>query len=338
MKAMHWHKVNKEVQDEAIRWHARLCATDTSDAEYEAFSKWIAADPQHAAAFGFVEEMDEKLDSLRAVDPGGLDGLLQKNVTAPTPSVANDNLVRRRIAIAASVVMFLSLSIFTLTGSRLFSGVEHIALSAPADQFRVSRLSDGSVITLAPGASFEADLRKRQRSVSKLSGVAYFDVAPDKQRPFSIALGDHIVTVVGTEFEIGAFDAHQNIAVAEGIVSVRNTSAPPMTATHLSIGEQMSLSGQSPEGAISKVTPADVGAWRGGQFEFDGATAQTIIDRLNRFYGRSVFVIDPENPPSFQLSGILSLADPAGTAERLSELTGAEIMQIDSGEYSLSAN
>ena len=338
MKAMHWHKINKEVQDEAVKWHARLCATDASDAEYKAFSEWIAADPQHAAAYGFVEDMDEKLDLLSAVDPGGLDDLLQQDVKAPTPSVANDNLVTRRVAIAASIAVLLSFSIFALTGSRLFSGADHIALSAPVDQFRVSRLSDGSVITLAPGASFEATLRKRQRSVSRLSGVAYFDVAPDKQRPFSITLGDHIVTVVGTEFEIGAFDTHQTIAVAEGIVSVRNANAPPVTATHLSIGEQMSLSDQLPEGAVSKVAPADVGAWRGGQFEFDGATAQAIIGRLNRFYGRSVFVIDPENPPFFKFSGVLSLADPAGTAERLSELTGAEIMQIDSGEYSLSAN
>jgi transmembrane sensor len=331
-----WHKLTKDVQSAAIEWHVRLSAAEASDAEHDAFAAWILADIQNAAAYAHVEMMDARIDHARLANASGLDHLLVESTQKAEPALANDNLFSWRKAMAASIAGLLILSV-AVFGYRLTTpATEQIAMSAPIDQFRTARLSDGSTITLAPGATFKAEFGKHGRDLSTLSGVAYFDVAPDPKRPFTIALQNHIITVVGTEFEVAAFDNHQSVAVAEGVVAVRNASAAPQDAMHLTIGDQMSMTNESPDDIVTRVAPAEIGVWRDGFLEFNNANAVTIIDKLNRFYGRPIYSIDTDNPPLVEFSGVLTLADPKGTAQRLSELTTVRATLTEGG-YLLSA-
>lgn len=331
-----WHKLTKDAQDAAIEWHARLSAAEASDTEHDAFAAWIVADKQNATAYAHVEMMDARIDHARLVNASGLDHLLVGSANKAAPVLANDNLFSWRKAMVASIAGMVMLSV-AVFGYRLTTpAIEQIAMSAPIDQFRTARLSDGSAITLAPGAAFKAEFSKHGRDLSSLSGVAYFDVAPDPKRPFTIALHNHIVTVVGTEFEVAAFDNHQSIAVAEGVVAVRNASAAPQDAMRLTIGDQMSMTNESPDDIVTRVAPAEIGVWRDGFLEFNNANAITIIDKLNRFYGRPIYSIDADNPPLVEFSGVLALADPGGTARRLSELTAVRATLTEAG-YLLSA-
>ncbi len=92
---------------------------------------------------------------------------------------------------------------------------------------KVVELSDGSHVTLEPGATlyypeeFAADERK-----VFLKGDGFFDITPDRSKPF-VVYSDHIVTkVVGTSFTIkknkqGSIE----VAVMTGTVKVRGNSA-----------------------------------------------------------------------------------------------------------------
>lgn len=84
-------------------------------------------------------------------------------------------------------------------------------------------LADGSTVVLAPGSAisyppmFESDKR-----VVQLSGEGFFDVKRDASKPFYVYSKEIITKVLGTSFNIKAYDTEKEIIVAvkTGRVSV----------------------------------------------------------------------------------------------------------------------
>ena len=68
---------------------------------------------------------------------------------------------------------------------------------------RLIRLSDQSLVLLRPNSALDFPLKfgKIERSV-RLSGEAFFEVAPDPSRPFLVKAGNLITRVLGTSFDI----------------------------------------------------------------------------------------------------------------------------------------
>lgn len=89
------------------------------------------------------------------------------------------------------------------------------------------RLEDGTVITLGKSSklSYPAHFQKQKREVF-LSGAAFFDVTKDPARPFLVYANETVTKVLGTSFEIRAFENGQNVTVhvRTGRVSVYKQS------------------------------------------------------------------------------------------------------------------
>lgn len=77
------------------------------------------------------------------------------------------------------------------------------------------RLSDGSIVALQPNSSIEFPqvFSKSKREV-QLTGEAFFDVSKDKQRPFIITTDNVTVKVLGTSFNVKAYEGAEEITVA----------------------------------------------------------------------------------------------------------------------------
>jgi transmembrane sensor len=99
-------------------------------------------------------------------------------------------------------------------------GNELVVLNA-GDQVMASTLPDGSVITLNKNASlsYPEHFKGNKRPV-QLKGEAFFDVSPDKSKPFEIAVDDVTVAVVGTSFNIKSTNEETEIVVETGMVTV----------------------------------------------------------------------------------------------------------------------
>lgn len=82
-------------------------------------------------------------------------------------------------------------------------------------------LPDGSIVTLNRNSSlsYARDFNSKLRRVV-LQGEAFFEVTKDAHRPFVIATGEAMVKVVGTSFNVSAYDADPDVTVtvAEGRV------------------------------------------------------------------------------------------------------------------------
>jgi transmembrane sensor len=148
---------------------------------------------------------------------------------------------------------------------RLVDGSELGALAVRASEAapRVVELSEGSVITLSPGASLEPLENSRAvYSALLVSGRVAFQVKPGGSRRWIIECGLANVEVTGTRFVIDRAAARTRVAVEEGAVLVRGQRVPdgvrkllPGQFIDLSAGAPAALSG-SPGGLPVAVPPA----------------------------------------------------------------------------------
>ena len=82
-------------------------------------------------------------------------------------------------------------------------------------------MPDGTKVMLNTGSrlSYTSEFNKRTRDVF-LSGEGYFEVAHDKVRPFNVNTSKCTVTVLGTKFDISAYeqDGEAFTALVEGSI------------------------------------------------------------------------------------------------------------------------
>jgi len=145
-----------------------------------------------------------------------------------------EKLLSRKViwyrAAAAIVIMMLTGLGLYLYGERSISdqrlGVTANSISNLTNNTKdvtLHMFSDGTVITLQPNGSIEfPNVFPADKREIVLKGEAFFDVTKDKNRPFIINTGDVTVKVLGTSFNIRAYEGAKEITVAvkTGKVSV----------------------------------------------------------------------------------------------------------------------
>jgi len=160
-------------------------------------------------------------------------------------------------------------------------------------------LSDGTQVWLNAGSSvtYPIAFTGNERKVT-ITGEAYFEVAHEKSKPFLVSKGDMQVEVLGTHFNVNAYDDESeiNVTLLEGSVKVYNNKG----AVTIKPGEQVQITiNQQP--VINKQTDLEeVMGWKNGKFFFTSADIKTIMRQVARWY--DVEVIYEERTPD-QLFG-----------------------------------
>jgi ferric-dicitrate binding protein FerR (iron transport regulator) len=92
---------------------------------------------------------------------------------------------------------------------------------ASNNEVLIDTLPDGSVVTLNKHSSlvYSKDFNEKTRDVV-LKGEAFFSVAPNKQKPFEIKVGEVKVHVVGTSFNVKEESSQTEVIVETGVVKV----------------------------------------------------------------------------------------------------------------------
>lgn len=170
---------------------------------------------------------------------------------------------------------------------------------APGARLRAA-LPDGSHVTLGGGSvlryrrGFAAlpGVPGRERLVA-LRGEAFFEVAKGR-RPFVVETFDARVEVLGTRFEVQAWEApslrETRVVLASGSVrlTARGEAAPPVVLSEA--GRRARTVGGRPE-AEPGTAPLGVGrAWRGAGFHAEHQPLAAILARLEQRYGRRLIL------------------------------------------------
>ncbi len=137
---------------------------------------------------------------------------------------------------------------------------------------------------------FEGNVRK-----VVLSGEAYFDVMPDKNRPFIVETVDQSVEVLGTEFNVSAYNEDLNIVttLVEGKVKVELVDENNvMQKNYLVPNEQLVLDKESMGVQKNIVDTQLYTSWKDGRFVFKKEPLESFLKTLSRWYNVEAFITD----------------------------------------------
>ena len=164
--------------------------------------------------------------------------------------------------------------------------VEYNTISTPrGGQYQVI-LPDGSKVWLnaASSLTYPTAFNGNERKVT-LTGEAYFEVAKNAAKPFKVNAGSLDVKVLGTHFNVMAYNDEDEIKTTLLEGSVQLTAAN--TSGILKPGQQGSLS-KNGRIAVTEANTEEAVAWKNGYFEFDRANIQTIMKQVSRWYDADI--------------------------------------------------
>lgn len=155
-------------------------------------------------------------------------------------------------------------------------------------QYKIT-LPDGTDVWLNANSSisYPTAFTGKERNVS-ITGEAYFEVAGEANRPFTVKVNRMEVLVLGTHFNINAYadESSINTTLLEGAVLVR---AGGDAGKLLLPGKQSRVNTAGDK--VIDVRRVDVNnaiAWKNGYFSFDEADIPTVMRQLSRWYNIEV--------------------------------------------------
>jgi transmembrane sensor len=171
-------------------------------------------------------------------------------------------------------------------GSKIQDGVASTegiqTITTPKGGTYQVRLPDGTNVWLnaASSLTYNASLSKVSTRMVKLTGEAYFEVAKDKKRPFIVQTAKQQVEVLGTHFNVKAYEDESgtNTTLIEGLVKVISKDES------LIITPGQHLFNNYKELKVGQANLEETMAWKNGYFRFNDEKIESVMRKLSRWY------------------------------------------------------
>lgn len=182
-------------------------------------------------------------------------------------------------------------------------------------------LEDGSRIWLNSCSKllFPSSFKGKKTREITLTGEAYFEVEHNKQQPFIVKTKNQELQVLGTRFNLQAFDNESitKTTLLEGAVKIRFKDKVTDREITLQPGQQ-SIIAESKQVIASLNTQQEI-EWTNGNFSFNDESLHSIIRQLQRWYNIKV---DYKNIPNTRYNGTIAKNVSLAKVINLLELTG----------------
>jgi transmembrane sensor len=153
-------------------------------------------------------------------------------------------------------------------------------------------LPDGSIIYLNHNTemTYLANFGKKSRKVT-LSGEAFFEIAADASKPFTIDAGKASVRVIGTSFNVitDNIDSAVEVFVRTGKVMLSDNSGD--RDLMLEPGYIGTMNSSHAEKTLNKDT--NYLAWKNGMLHYEGQTLDIVFNDLKRVFNMEIIADDP---------------------------------------------
>jgi ferric-dicitrate binding protein FerR (iron transport regulator) len=298
--------------DNDIHLLTRHLSGSSTPEEEESLREWLAADPAN-------QRLLDRLYaawSRSAIVPAGrydLDaawGRISRRLAAAEPGSARARprarggagsgwLASRLTAVRAAALVLLVAGAGALwTAYRVTPRTESTAsleITVPNGQEAEVRLPDGSRVMLAPESTlrYPRTFGEHSREL-QLEGMGYFEVVHDADRPFLVHAGTGVARVLGTRFVVRAYpDAPRvEVAVTQGAVSLRSSSAPANRALAITPGQVGRLDGDGVARLESRGAAELYLGWMSGQPLVLDLPLTEALAEIERWYDVNLAVGD----------------------------------------------
>ena len=209
-------------------------------------------------------------------------------------------------------------------GGQMLANVQYNTIATPrGGQYQVV-LPDGTKVWLNAASSlkFPTAFAGDRRRV-ELTGEAYFEVAKNAALPFIVHSSGSDVEVLGTSFNVNAYDDEETIrtTLLEGSVNVSGG----VGHTLLKPGQQAQLDRKGDLRLVADANTEEAIAWKNGYFQFDDAGIRVVMRQLSRWYDVEVSYEGPvpdrqfggQMPRGVNLSEVLHILEESNVHFRI---------------------
>jgi transmembrane sensor len=244
-------------------------------------------------SMGLLNEMEE-IDTAKA--------LRSVNARIEKKNGASYRFISVLSRIAA--ILFIPLLCYTLAAS--FSGrmntgerksdISWQTITTSAGMRGSVNLPDGSRVTLNSGSEIRYPTRftKGTREI-QLTGEAFFEVTKDKKHPFIVRTDKLNVEVLGTTFNVSAYNDGKPVEVVLATGSIKLFSGEGHEKKQLALlepGNRAVYNASDNKLTVSGVNTDKYLAWRDGNIIFRDDSMSDVVSRLERWFNVDIYVQD----------------------------------------------
>ena len=282
---------------------SKYLAGECTEAELERLNSWIEKSNNNRLLLNNLlkdRELIDKYKKMKSVDVDKAWNNVSTRIVAAskdkaiTMKPARNLNYRLRLAVTAGIaasILILTGLFFIYKSPQTVSGLKTVHTS---NNTTFVSLPDGSVIYLNRNstASWPKAFSSEKREVI-LDGEAFFEVTPDRNRPFLVKAGKARVVVVGTSFSVNENSGKNNVRifVETGKVKLyhRNEKSKSILIEPGYIGQM-----KRNTSAIQKNTDKNIIAWKTGIIIFDNTRLSEVLRVLENVYGKEITVKNKE--------------------------------------------
>jgi transmembrane sensor len=286
----------------AAQWFAARRA-NTDPAFERQFERWLAQERSHGEEYAVCEILWEvSADAARGL---------------PKPARARRSrewFARLGAAFAASgVLVLLSIWLWTPSSQRWSTG---------AGEQRTLVLDDGSRVRLNTRTRIDVRFASRSREVVLDGGEAFFEVAKDSSRPFTVRTPLGYARAVGTHFNIYLVDHRLAVTTEEGAVLVAAPSAD--NGVLVTVGRRAELRAGMPRASVAMANLTRDLDWMTQRLEVDDVPLESVLSDFSRYTVTPVRA-DTREIAALRVSAVLRTGDMAALAATLKGALGLEL-------------
>jgi len=196
-------------------------------------------------------------------------------------------------AVAASILLLIGLGTFyklhdkPMVKEELVHRVEEVR-TGYGEKKRI-KMPDGTLVYLNVGSVLRYDetYNKSLRTV-ELIGEAFFEVAKDETKPFMVRSQQLNTHVLGTSFNVKAFEEDENLFVAlvSGSIKVNQGSSSSI----LKPGEKIIYNKVTAENKVLAISEKDYwGVWRNEILAFNGSSFMEVAAMMEKWYNVKIY-------------------------------------------------
>lgn len=267
----------------------------TNAEEETALAQWRGAAPSNEQRY---EELLALWDAASAVEPTRPDTHRPSTEEILSRADAREAAVGRRgrvgmsprrwlaigAAVAATVVLTIGMP--QLLGGLFYERAQEVVTGA--DETASVRLADGSVVRLGPDSRLRLPHGLRAREVW-LDGKAFFSIAKQEGRRFTVQSAAGKTTVLGTRFEMQTHEDDLRVLVVEGRVAVEAQGG------RVEVGaDEVSYVVEGAVPAVARVdNPRAMLDWIEGVLVFQDTPLPRVVEEIEAEYGVRIVLADP---------------------------------------------
>jgi transmembrane sensor len=254
-----------------------------NDADQAELDQWIAESTSHYVAWlrlqGFAAHA-ERLAALNAREP------------RQPASFGGRKFHYRRFALPLLAAASITLAAF-------WGGPFIASLLQPPDRMdstdvggrTLLSFSDHTQIELNTDTAVRTRMTTAERIVWLEKGEAWFHVSHDAAHPFTVIVGNHRITDLGTEFLVHRADNNVDVTLLNGRATLGTGGM--QTAT-LSPGDEAIATPVSL--SVTRKSPVELAnelAWRRGMLMFHDTPLSEVVREFNRYNKTKLVIVDP---------------------------------------------